>query len=144
MIKRLRQQEILKLVRSSRVHTQEELAEALLQVGIETTQVTLSRDIRELGLVKTAQGYQEITAAPSPPNVFEMAEEFLLDVRIARNLVVLKTSPGSASPLAVALDQANWPEVVGTIAGDDTILVITADEAAAEVFRKRLMTTGGR
>lgn len=144
MLKRLRQQEILKLVRSSHVHTQEELAEALLQVGIETTQVTLSRDIRELGLVKTTHGYQELSAAPAPPNVFEMAEEFLLNIRTARNLVVLKTSPGSASPLAVALDQVNWPEVVGTIAGDDTILVITADEDAAELFRKRLMPPTAR
>jgi transcriptional regulator of arginine metabolism len=142
MLKRQRQVEIGKLVRSRRIHTQEELAEALGEVGIETTQVTLSRDIRELGLVKTPQGYQELTTIPVPPNVFEMAEEFLLDVRMARNLVVLKTSPGSASPLAVALDQTNWPEVVGTIAGDDTILVITADEDAAEVFRKRLMERG--
>jgi transcriptional regulator of arginine metabolism len=139
MLKRQRQQEILKLVRSRRVHTQDELADALQEVGIETTQVTLSRDIRELGLVKTAQGYQELSAAPSPPNVFEMAEEFLLSIRVARNLVVLKTSPGTASPLAVALDQANWPEVVGTIAGDDTILVITADDESAEVFRKKLV-----
>jgi transcriptional regulator of arginine metabolism len=139
MLKRQRQQEILKLVRSRHVHTQDELAEALQGVGIETTQVTLSRDIRELGLVKTAQGYQELSSAPSPPNVFEMAEEFLLSIRVARNLVVLKTSPGTASPLAVALDQANWPEVVGTIAGDDTILVITADDESAEGFRKKLV-----
>lgn len=144
MLKRLRQQEILKVVRGSRIHTQEELAEALQQVGIETTQVTLSRDIRELGLVKTTQGYQELSATPSSPNVFEMAEEFLLNIRVARNLVVLKTSPGSASPVAVALDKANWPEVVGTIAGDDTILVITADEDSAELFRKRLVPTTTR
>ena len=138
MLKRLRQQEILKLVRSRSIHTQEQLAEALGRAGIEATQVTLSRDIRELGLVKTAQGYQELSSAKPAPDVHEMANEFLLDVRIAQNLVVLKTTPGSASPIAVALDQANWTEVVGTIAGDDTVLVITPDTASAKAFRTRL------
>ncbi|MBL8218251.1 MAG: ArgR family transcriptional regulator [Bryobacterales bacterium] len=138
MLKRLRQQEILKLVRSRSIHTQEQLAEALGRSGIEATQVTLSRDIRELGLVKTAQGYQELSSAKPAPDVHEMANEFLLDVRVAQNLVVLKTTPGSASPLAVALDQANWTEVVGTIAGDDTVLVITPDSSSAKVFRTRL------
>ncbi|MFN7932069.1 MAG: ArgR family transcriptional regulator [Bryobacteraceae bacterium] len=138
MLKRLRQQEILKLVRSRSIHTQEQLAEALGRAGIEATQVTLSRDIRELGLVKTAQGYQELSSAKPAPDVHEMANEFLLDVRIAQNLVVLKTTPGSASPIAVALDQANWSEVVGTIAGDDTVLVITPDGASAKAFRTRL------
>ncbi|HUQ95926.1 MAG TPA: hypothetical protein VM120_29885 [Bryobacteraceae bacterium] len=138
MQKRHRQQEILKLVRSQHIHTQEQLAESLRAVGVETTQVTLSRDIRELGLVKTTQGYQPIGSAPPAPDVFEVAAEFLLDIRVARNLVVLKTPPGSANSLAVALDQANWPEVVGTIAGDDTILVIAPDEEGAEVFRRKL------
>ncbi|MBS1826505.1 MAG: ArgR family transcriptional regulator [Acidobacteria bacterium] len=138
MLKRLRQQEIVKLVRSRSIHTQEQLAEALGRAGIEATQVTLSRDIRELGLVKTAQGYQELSSAKPAPDVHEMANEFLLDVRIAQNLVVLKTTPGSASPIAVALDQANWSEVVGTIAGDDTVLVITPDTASAKAFRTRL------
>lgn len=138
MLKRLRQQEILKLVRSRSIHTQEQLAEALGRAGIEATQVTLSRDIRELGLVKTAQGYQELSSAKPAPDVHEMANEFLLDVRIAQNLVVLKTTPGSASPIAVALDQANWSEVMGTIAGDDTVLVITPDTASAKAFRTRL------
>jgi transcriptional regulator of arginine metabolism len=118
MLKRLRQQEILKLVRSRHIHTQEQLAEALGRAGIDATQVTLSRDIRELGLVKTAQGYQELS--------------------VAQNLVVLKTTPGSASPLAVALDQSDWAEVVGTIAGDDTVLVITPDAASAKAFRMKL------
>lgn len=138
MLKRLRQQEILKLVRSRSIHTQEQLAEALGRTGIDATQVTLSRDIRELGLVKTAQGYQELSTAKPAPDVHEMANEFLLDVRVAQNLVVLKTTPGSASPIAVALDQANWTEVVGTIAGDDTVLVITPDASSAKAFRSRL------
>ncbi|MCC6368134.1 MAG: ArgR family transcriptional regulator [Bryobacterales bacterium] len=138
MLKRQRQQEILRLVRGRHLHTQEQLANALHEVGIDTTQVTLSRDIRELGLVKTAQGYQELSAAPAAPDVFEVAAEFVLDIRVAKNLVVLKTSPGSASPVAVALDQANWPEIVGTVAGDDTILVILPDEGKALEFRRKL------
>jgi transcriptional regulator of arginine metabolism len=138
MIKRKRHQEILKLVRKRAIHTQEQLAEELGGLGLETTQVTLSRDIRELGLVKTPGGYKEMASAPPPPDVHEVVSEFLIEARVARNLVVLKTSPGSASPLAVALDQSQWPEIVGTIAGDDTVLVITPDEASAESFRRRL------
>lgn len=138
MLKRQRQQEILKLIRSRPVHTQEQLAVELHRNGIDTTQVTLSRDIRELGLVKTAEGYQQMGRAPASPDVFQMAAEFLLEVRVARNLVVLKTAPGNANPLAIALDHANWPEVVGTIAGDDTVLVIAPDEGAAEQVRRKL------
>ncbi len=138
MIKRQRQQEILRIVRASRVHTQDQLAEALAKVGIETTQVTLSRDIRELGLVKTAQGYQELDVAPAAPDAREVISEFVSEVRVARNLVVLKTSPGAASPVAVALDASDWPEIVGTIAGDDTVLVITPDEDAAAGFREKI------
>ncbi len=138
MLKRKRHQEILRLVRGRAIHTQEQLAEELRGLGIEATQVTLSRDIRELALVKTPQGYQEMAAAPAAPAVDEVASEFLLGVRVARNLVVLKTSPGSASALAVALDQSNWPEIVGTIAGDDTVLVIAAHEEDAEALRRKL------
>jgi transcriptional regulator of arginine metabolism len=138
MLKRQRQQAILKVLRGGSIHTQDQLADALRAMGIETTQVTLSRDIRELGLVKTAQGYRNVASAPAHPDVHEVANEFLLEVRLARNLVVLKTAPGSASPLAAALDHANWPEVVGTIAGDDTVLVITRSESAAAAFRHKL------
>ncbi|MBL8215112.1 MAG: ArgR family transcriptional regulator [Bryobacterales bacterium] len=138
MIKRQRQQEILRIVRAARIHTQDQLAEALAKVGIETTQVTLSRDIRELGLVKTAQGYQELDVAPAAPDARDVVGEFVSEVRVAGNLVVLKTSPGAASPVAVALDASNWPEIVGTIAGDDTVLVITPDEAAAAVFQQKI------
>jgi transcriptional regulator of arginine metabolism len=141
MLKRHRQQEILRLVRAHRVHTQEQLAELLLGGGVEATQVTLSRDIRELGLVKTAQGYQELTAtaAAVAPDPLEVVSEFVIDIRIARNLVVLKTSPGAASPVAVALDQSRWPEIVGTIAGDDTVLIIAPDDEAAARLRARMV-----
>lgn len=143
MNKAFRQGQIRNIIRTRTVHTQEELAEALEQLGVRATQVTLSRDIRELGIVKTPDGYREIEALEErPPNDEEPArravEEFLRDVRIAQNLLVLKTGPGNANPLAVALDRAPWPEVVGTIAGDDTVLVVAPDPASAQTLQARL------
>jgi transcriptional regulator of arginine metabolism len=139
MTKSFRHGQILKLVRGRRLSTQEELARALKERGIDATQVTLSRDMRELGLVKTPDGYREL-ATDSPGLQFtSLASEFLQDVRLAQNQVVLKTAPGHASSVAVALDDAEWPEVVGTIAGDDTILVICSDSVTAEALRTKLM-----
>jgi transcriptional regulator of arginine metabolism len=136
--KSLRQGQILKLVRTHPVHTQEDLATLLRGLGIDTTQVTLSRDVRELRLVKTPEGYREI-GRESGPQFELLAGEFLQDVKSAQNLVVLKTAPGHASSVAVALDNAEWPEVVGTIAGDDTILVITPDSTTAAKVSRRLL-----
>lgn len=140
-MKNFRQGQILKLIRAQQIRTQEDLAQALKAVGIATTQVTLSRDIRELGLVKTAEGYREMAAEESEagPQFAMLVQEFLQDVRLAQNLVVLKTAPGHANSVAVALDDEEWPEVVGTIAGDDTILVIAGDNATAEAVQKKLM-----
>src|SRR5579872_3574715 len=139
MNKSFRQGQILKLIRVKPIHTQEELsAELKKEFGIAATQVTLSRDMRELGLVKTQEGYRQVTV-PTGPEFATIASEFLWDVRIAQNLIVLKTSPGHANTIAVALDQEEWSEVVGTLAGDDTILVITADVATAAVLRVRFL-----
>ncbi len=141
MNKSYRQGQILKLVRSRRLRTQDELAQALRGVGMRATQVTLSRDIRELGLVKTAEGYAQGAAdsVPGAPEVETLVREFVADVRIAQNLLVLRTPPGHANSVAVALDQADWPEVTGTIAGDDTILVIAPDAKTAEALRERFL-----
>lgn len=146
MNKAFRQGQILKLIRSKRVATQDDLARELKEsCGIETTQVTLSRDIRELGLLKTSEGYRQVEAAPAGPDLETVAAELLQDARVAQNLLVLKTSPGNANALAVALDKAvgldneDWPEIVGTIAGDDTILVVAPDSGAAERLRKKLL-----
>src|ERR1700687_5398796 len=140
MTKSYRQGQILKLIRNKRIGTQEELAQELKNQGIAATQVTLSRDIRDLRLVKTREGYQEMAPEERGPAFPLLAAEFVLDVRCAQNLVVLKTAPGHANSVAVALDQDEWPEVVGTIAGDDTILVIALDSATAEVVQEKLMT----
>src|SRR5262252_1436049 len=139
MSKSYRQGQILKMVRSKRIMTQDELAEELREQGISATQVTLSRDIRDLRLVKTREGYQEMAPEEKGPEFPLLAAEFVLDVRTAQNLVVLKTAPGHANSVAVALDQEEWPEIVGTIAGDDTILLIAPDNATAEVLQEKLM-----
>ena len=139
MSKAYRHGQILKLIRAKHLHTQEDLARELQHAGIAATQVTLSRDIRELRLVKTPEGYSEMLPEETGPSFVTLAAEFLHDVRIAQNLVVLKTSPGHANSVAVALDNEKWPEVVGTIAGDDTIMVITPDNPTAESVQEKLL-----
>jgi transcriptional regulator of arginine metabolism len=101
--------------------------------------VTLSRDIRELGLLKTPDGYRQVTASTAGPDLATIAGELLQDVRTAQNLIVLRTSPGNANALAVALDKEHWPEIVGTIAGDDTILIVAPDSATADRLSKKLL-----
>jgi transcriptional regulator of arginine metabolism len=140
MNKAFRQGQILKLIRNKRILTQDDLARELkLSQGIDATQVTLSRDIRDLGLLKTPEGYRQVAAATPGPDVEAIAAELLQDVRAAQNLIVLRTSPGNANALAVALDQADWPEIVGTIAGDDTVLVVAPDSETAERLRGKLL-----
>jgi transcriptional regulator of arginine metabolism len=140
MNKTFRQGQILKVIRGKRILTQEDLARELkASFGLEATQVTLSRDIRELGLLKTPDGYRQVTASAAGPDLATIAGELLQDVRTAQNLIVLRTSPGNANALAVALDKQNWPEVVGTIAGDDTILIVAPDSATADKLSKKLL-----
>ncbi len=139
MTKTYRQGQILKLIRAKRISTQEELAQELKSQGIAATQVTLSRDLRDLRLVKTREGYKEMAPEETGPGFSILAGEFLNDVLRAQNLIVLKTSPGHANSVAVALDAEGWPEIVGTIAGDDTILVITPDNPTAEAIQERLL-----
>jgi transcriptional regulator of arginine metabolism len=139
MSKNYRQGQILKLVRNKPIHTQDELAQELKAVGIIATQVTLSRDLRDLRLVKTQDGYKELASDETTPQLETLTQDFLRDVRIAQNLLVLKTDPGYANPIAVALDNEDWDDIVGTIAGDDTVLVVAPDNATAEFVRQRLM-----
>ena len=141
MNKSFRQGQILNILRRKEIYTQEELARELGQEGIRTTQVTLSRDMRELALVKTADGYRQLAAETVGPTLVDVANEYLQDIRVAQNLVVLRTSPGNANTLAIAIDKADLDEVVGTVAGDDTVLVITADAARADSFRQRMIAS---
>lgn len=140
MNKSYRLGQILNVVRTHRIRTQGELVQALRKLNVDATQVTLSRDIRELGLVKTPQGYVvPAMGTKSSPDLGTVVREFLQDVRVAQHTLVLQTMTGSASPLAEALDHAEWPEVVGTIAGDNTVLVIARDLKTAEILRKKLL-----
>src|SRR5271157_3707766 len=132
MTKTYRQGQILKLIRGKRISTQDELAQELKNQGIAATQVTLSRDLRDLRLVKTREGYQEMIPEEVGPQFSMLAGEFLKDVLRAQNLVILKTPPGHASSVALALDNEGWPEVVGTLGGDDTVLIVTPDNPTAE------------
>lgn len=138
MNKTYRQGQIIRLIKTRKILTQDQLAHELGEQGIATTQVTLSRDIRELGLLKTPEGYRQVDATAAP-GFAVMAEGFLWDALLAQNLLVLKTAPGHANSLAVSLDQEEWPEVVGTIAGDDTVLVVTPDAGTAQVVQKKLL-----
>lgn len=137
-----RHRAILELVEKGPLASQEELQKALLKRGCKVGQATLSRDIRQLGLVKTGQGYQrpsgEPALDPALPSVARLAREFVLDVRPAQNLLVVKTAVGSAQPVAAALDGEAWPEIVGTIAGDDAILIVSADNKSARRLEQRI------
>ena len=141
-MQRLRLQAILALIEKGPVTSQEELQRLLRKQGFPVGQATLSRDIRKLGLVKAAGGYElhggDSVAEPLLPPVKRLVGEFVLNVRIAQNLLVLKTTVGSASPVAAAIDSAAWPEVVGSIAGDDSILLVTANNTAAATVAKRV------
>jgi transcriptional regulator of arginine metabolism len=145
--KRFRQGQILNLVNSERIHNQEGLRRRLSQLKIRVTQATLSRDIHELQLVKTDAGYKPLQAAAEETAagaahahsaLGRALREFLLDMRPAHNLLVLKTPPGGANAIGVALDKEKWKEVVGTIAGDDTILIITDSARARTAVQKRM------
>jgi transcriptional regulator of arginine metabolism len=136
---------IRQIVDHESVHSQEELRQRLQTMGFDVTQATLSRDIKELGLMKRAAdgAYQAAGAGATAPASAAAAAvalsralgEFLLSVDVAQQLVVVKTGPGQAQLLALALDRAQLPDVLGTIAGDDTILVICRDARAGQATR---------
>ena len=141
--KRFRQGQILKVLAGSPVASQDELRRQLVHLGVRVTQATLSRDLRELHLVKTIDGYRPLSAAgaeepSSIPALARALKEFLLDVRPALNMLVLKTPPGGAQPIAAALDAERWKEVAGTLAGDDTVLIITPSRTARLAVQKRI------
>ena len=139
MTKAFRQGQILQLIQRKAIWTQDELARELAAVGVTATQATLSRDIQELSLAKTNEGYRQIAGLPGASTLANVVAENLRDVRVAQNLLVLRTPPGNANALAAALDREDWPQIIGTIAGDDTILVIAPDDATAAELRARFL-----
>ena len=144
-MKARRQALILDLLGREPVRNQEQLRRGLKALGVVATQATLSRDIKELGLVKRAgDGAYQRQASPSPPpstaasTLSRAVTEFVTGVDRVQQLVVLRTGPGQAHAAAIAIDRAQLPDVVGTIAGDDTILVIARDPQRARSLSERL------
>lgn len=141
MSKLSRHAAIQELISNAEIASQDEMRRKLYRQGYRVTQATLSRDIRELGLAKTAEGYklpQDETYDAFLPSLERLIREFVYEAIPAQNLVVLKTSAGSAQPVSAALDAEEWEEVVGTIGGDDTILVIARDKKRAEKVAVRV------
>ena len=142
MNKALRQRAVLEVLRQGAVASQEDLQRALRKRGFKVGQATLSRDIRDLNLSKTSAGYtlpqSEGSGGLALPPVQRLVREFVLSVRTAQNLLVVKTIIGSAQPVAAALDEQEWEELVGTIAGDDAILIVCPDKDAARKVAVRI------
>lgn len=144
-MKTVRQMAILDIIDKKDVETQEELAEALRLRGIKVTQATVSRDIKELRLLKvmTPGGAYKYATADKAENglsdrFIRMLAESLLSVASSNNLIVVKTLNGSANVAAEALDSLHWPEILGTLAGDNTILLIIRTEAEVPAVMARL------
>jgi transcriptional regulator of arginine metabolism len=148
-MKAQRQAVILKLIRQQRVHSQEQLRELLKAAGMDVTQATLSRDMRELRLVKVAvpgggSRYEVPSQAGSPrPPLHQLLPALLLSLDGVGNLLVAKTPAGAASALTEALDVQAFPEIVGTIAGDNTILVVARSPRACVALAHRLRELAG-
>ena|SRR5688572_8080542 len=142
-MKKLRQKTILDLVRNHEISSQEELLENLLARKIEVSQSTLSRDIQELGLAKSGGVYTVIESQPAPASdetIRRLLREFLMDVAVAQNLVVLKSGPGNASVVSQAIDDAGWPEIVGSIAGENTVFVAVRNPKEAREIADRILS----
>jgi transcriptional regulator of arginine metabolism len=151
VMKQVRQRAIRDLVAGRTIRTQQELAVALRERGFRTTQATISRDVAELGLVK--EGRQGTQAYALPARLLEaessgeerlkvLLRDLPVELRESGLLLVMRTLPGSAHPIAAALDRTRWPEVVGSIAGDDTLFVAFSDRAALQRVKHRLQRMG--
>jgi transcriptional regulator of arginine metabolism len=148
VMKRLRQQQIRDLLGSRPIGTQHELAAALRDRGFKATQATVSRDVAEMGLIKVSRNGSRAYALPPRSGLPEKSgdqrlalimRDLPLEIRSAGLILVIKAAPGSAHPIAAALDRTGWPEVAGSIAGDDTVFVACVDRAALDRLRTRLL-----
>ena len=149
-----RKEAILRIVRETTVHSQDEILAALHQDGFVLTQPTLSRDLRDLGIAKSPNGYvvpgdMTATTIPFTPRdrrenrLESMVRDSLMSAEAAVNLVVIKTPAAAAQPLASAIDAAPADDQLGTVGGDDTIFVAFRTAAAADAFAQRLQSIAG-
>ena len=149
-MKNARQKKILELIEKYDIDTQETLIARLDEVGIFVTQTTISRDIRELKLVKGMTGkgtYKYIVPGVKKENNTPVLNSALTDavvkIEAARNIVVVKTFPGMANALAVCIDTLEHPHIVGSVAGDDTILLVVKDDETAKMLEEKLKSVFG-
>jgi transcriptional regulator of arginine metabolism len=142
LMKQQRHTVIRELIAKAPIASQDELRRKLAGRGFHVTQATLSRDIHELRLSKGPDGYSLSNGADhedeSLPGIRDVLESFGLEVRQAGNLLVLITTTGGAQPIAAGIDYEDWDEVVGTIAGDDTVLIICPDVEQATQLKTRI------
>jgi transcriptional regulator of arginine metabolism len=152
VMKQLRQRAIRDLVEQRPIRTQQDLAAALRERGFRTTQATVSRDVAELGLIKVTR--DGAVTYGLPPRLVEaetsgedrlrkLLADLPLEIQEAGLLLVLRTLPGSAHAIAAALDRTRWPEVVGSIAGDDTVFVAAPNRASLQRVKRRLVHLSG-
>ncbi len=149
MGKRERHKAILEVVREGAIANQEALRARLRKRGIQVAQATLSRDIRELGLVKGADSngrpHYQVPGedAPHPAALQRLLPDLFVSADGTKNLLLLRTLVGGAQPIGAALDGEQWPEVLGTVAGDDTLLVILRDARHLAAVRERIERLAG-
>jgi len=151
-VKRARQQALMELVRTQPLSSQHEIQEHLAQLGYEATQSTISRDLEELGLVRIRDAGGQLrygrpadtAALGAAQRLRTLLAEFLVSVDSSGNLVVLKTTPGAANAVADVLDRAGVDGALGTVAGDDTVLVVAAEGTRGKALAKRFADLGGR
>ena len=140
-----RHERIKEIIESQVIETQDDLAQALRNSGIDVTQATVSRDIKELMLIKIPTGDgRSRYAYPMEKNIIfsktrmtRMFQDAVIGMNFSENIIVIKTLPGTANAVASTLDHAKWPEIIGTVAGDDNILVVVKPiEAVPEILKK--------
>ena len=138
-----RQNKILELIKEQEIETQEELAAALAVAGFDVTQATVSRDIKELSLIKSMghdKKYKYIYRGDEMPVSIHMGlfRKLIVSIQSANNLIVIKTLSGSANVLASYIDKLKEPEILGTVAGDDTILMVIDCNENALIWIQKL------
>ena len=141
-MRRLRHNAILELVRSGDITSQEDLMRGLRSRNITVSQSTLSRDIQELRLAKAGGVYTvvdaELAVQHSEGSLTRIIRDFMVDIDVAQNIVVVKTGPGHASTVSQALDEAGWPEWIGSIAGENTVFAVARSPKDAKKLEGRL------
>jgi transcriptional regulator of arginine metabolism len=148
-LKERRQRALSDIIRVDALASQEELAERLTKLGFSVTQATISRDLEQIGAVKVRRGGQlsyampQLARSPAAPPLEEMLRQWASTIDLAMNMVVIKTPPGSAHLIGVALDHSEFPAIVGTICGDDTIFVACASIEDAKDLLAAFRTASG-